>query len=158
MANPANTNALILQNNAPSIPAKNITCLTRLDHNRALGQISERLARAPPPPPLRGAAECGSAIQTLYNPRSPAPAARPQGLPSTEVKNVIIWGNHSSTQYPDVNHGTAGGKPIREAVGDDAWRGPPRRPPTERRRPRPHKARTGFETHARGGGGGGVAG
>ena len=43
------------------------------------------------------------------------------GKPVTEVKNVIIWGNHSSTQYPDVNHGTVGGTPIREAVKDDDW-------------------------------------
>uniref|UniRef100_A0A804LYM4 Malate dehydrogenase n=1 Tax=Zea mays TaxID=4577 RepID=A0A804LYM4_MAIZE len=43
VANPANTNALILKEFAPSIPEKNVTCLTRLDHNRALGQISERL-------------------------------------------------------------------------------------------------------------------
>lgn len=34
---------------------------------------------------------------------------------------MIIWGNHSSTQYPDVNHGTVAGKPIREVVKDDAW-------------------------------------
>ena len=39
VANPANTNALILKENAPSIPAKNISALTRLDHNRALGQV-----------------------------------------------------------------------------------------------------------------------
>ena len=39
VANPANTNALILRENAPSIPAANITALTRLDHNRALGQV-----------------------------------------------------------------------------------------------------------------------
>ena len=43
VANPANTNTLILKEFAPSIPEKNITCLTKLDHNRALGQISERL-------------------------------------------------------------------------------------------------------------------
>lgn len=43
------------------------------------------------------------------------------GKPVTDVKNVTIWGNHSSTQYPDVNHGTVGGKPIREVVGDDEW-------------------------------------
>ena len=43
VANPANTNALILKEFAPSIPEKNITCLTRLDHNRALSQIVERL-------------------------------------------------------------------------------------------------------------------
>jgi malate dehydrogenase len=42
VANPANTNALILKEHAPSIPAENITCLTRLDHNRAIGQLSER--------------------------------------------------------------------------------------------------------------------
>ena len=43
VANPTNTNALILKEFAPSIPEKNITCLTRLDHNRALSQIAERL-------------------------------------------------------------------------------------------------------------------
>lgn len=37
------------------------------------------------------------------------------------VQNVIIWGNHSSTQYPDVNHGTIGGKPIRQVIGDDNY-------------------------------------
>ena len=39
VANPANTNALILAENAPSIPRENITALTRLDHNRVLGQV-----------------------------------------------------------------------------------------------------------------------
>ena len=42
-------------------------------------------------------------------------------VPVKEVKNVIIWGNHSSTQYPDVNHGTVNGTPIRKAVDDDAY-------------------------------------
>lgn len=90
VANPANTNALILKEFAPSIPEKNISCLTRLDHNRALGQISERL-----------------------------------NVQVSDVKNVIIWGNHSSTQYPDVTHATvktaAGEKPVRELVADDQW-------------------------------------
>jgi malate dehydrogenase len=40
IANPANTNALMLKEHAPSIPAENITALTRLDHNRALAQVS----------------------------------------------------------------------------------------------------------------------
>ncbi|XXG89646.1 hypothetical protein AAC387_Pa12g1599 [Persea americana] len=90
VANPANTNALILKEFAPSIPEKNITCLTRLDHNRALGQISERL-----------------------------------NVQVSDVKNVIIWGNHSSTQYPDVNHATiktrGGEKPVKELVSDGEW-------------------------------------
>ncbi|XP_026426356.1 malate dehydrogenase-like [Papaver somniferum] len=90
VANPANTNALILKEFAPSIPEKNISCLTRLDHNRALGQVSERLS-----------------VQV------------------SDVKNVIIWGNHSSTQYPDVTHATVktsvGKKAVKELVADDAW-------------------------------------
>lgn len=40
------------------------------------------------------------------------------GVHVSDVKNVIIWGNHSSTQYPDVNHGTVSGKPIREVLAD----------------------------------------
>ena len=90
VANPANTNALILKEFAPSIPEKNITCLTRLDHNRALSQIAERLK--------------------VY---------------VTDVKNVIIWGNHSSTQYPDVNHATVtttnGERLVKELDTDDHW-------------------------------------
>lgn len=86
VANPANTNALILKENAPKVKDENITCMTRLDHNRALGQVALKM-----------------------------------DVPVTEVKNVIIWGNHSSTQYPDVTHGTVAGKPIKEAIGDDKY-------------------------------------
>lgn len=39
VANPANTNAYILSHFAPSVKKENITCLSRLDHNRAIGQI-----------------------------------------------------------------------------------------------------------------------
>jgi malate/lactate dehydrogenase len=35
------------------------------------------------------------------------------------VSGVIIWGNHSSTQYPDVNHSTIFGVPVRELLDDD---------------------------------------
>jgi malate dehydrogenase len=41
--------------------------------------------------------------------------------PVDEVKGVIIWGNHSSTQYPDVRHATVDGKPAREVCTDAAW-------------------------------------
>jgi malate dehydrogenase len=40
VGNPANTNALICQQNAPAIPAQNFTAMTRLDHNRALAQLA----------------------------------------------------------------------------------------------------------------------
>ena len=54
--------------------------------------------------------------------RPPQVALR-AGVHVSEVRNVIIWGNHSSTQYPDVNHGTVGGAPIRAALpaADGAW-------------------------------------
>jgi malate/lactate dehydrogenase len=39
IANPANTNAFILSHFAPQVARQNITCLSRLDHNRAVGQI-----------------------------------------------------------------------------------------------------------------------
>ncbi|GAA3599147.1 malate dehydrogenase [Klugiella xanthotipulae] len=42
VGNPANTNALIAQRNAPDIPTNRFTALTRLDHNRAVGLLAER--------------------------------------------------------------------------------------------------------------------
>ena len=86
VANPANTNAGILMRSAPGIPKENITCLTRLDHNRALAQLALR-----------------------------------SNTPTRDVRNAIIWGNHSSSQYPDVNHATICGKPAREVIADDVF-------------------------------------
>jgi malate dehydrogenase len=37
------------------------------------------------------------------------------------IRNVIIWGNHSAKQYPDIAHAVIGGRPAQEVVGDDAW-------------------------------------
>ena len=42
VGNPANTNALIAQRNAPSLSPDRFTAMTRLDHNRALAQLSEK--------------------------------------------------------------------------------------------------------------------
>src|SRR6056300_727678 len=42
VGNPANTNALITQRNAPDIDAKNFTAMTRLDHNRAMTQLAQK--------------------------------------------------------------------------------------------------------------------
>ncbi|AKU16091.1 malate dehydrogenase [Luteipulveratus mongoliensis] len=44
--NPANTNALIAQSNAPDIPAERFTALTRLDHNRAIAQLAAKTGAA----------------------------------------------------------------------------------------------------------------
>ena len=86
VGNPANTNAAILSRAAPNVDPKNISALTRLDHNRASSHL---------------AIKCGVSCD--------------------KVSGVIIWGNHSSTQYPDVRHATVDGKPAREVCTDAAW-------------------------------------
>ena len=48
------------------------------------------------------------------------------GVPVNNVSKVIIWGNHSSTQFPDVSNAavvTASGdsKSVHEAINDEAW-------------------------------------
>ena len=44
VGNPANTNCLIAMNNAPDIPRERFTSMMRLDHNRAIAQLSSKLA------------------------------------------------------------------------------------------------------------------
>ena len=39
----------------------------------------------------------------------------------SKVKNVIIWGNHSSTQYPDVTHATINDKPVQDLIKDEKY-------------------------------------
>ncbi|AAF09906.1 malate dehydrogenase [Deinococcus radiodurans] len=85
VGNPANTNALIAQQNAPDLDPKCFTAMVRLDHNRALSQLAEKT---------------GAAV--------------------SDIKNVTIWGNHSSTQYPDLSQATVNGKPALEQV-DRTW-------------------------------------
>ena len=45
VGNPANTNSLITQRNAPSIDPRNFTAMTRLDHNRAMTQIAQKTGK-----------------------------------------------------------------------------------------------------------------
>ncbi len=47
--------------------------------------------------------------------------AEKAGVHTTAVKNMIIWGNHSSTQYPDVYNATINGKNAAQVINDDAW-------------------------------------
>ncbi len=85
VGNPANTNALIAQANAPDLDPKCFTAMVRLDHNRAKGQLASKT-----------------------------------GAHNTDVRKMIIWGNHSSTQYPDIHHATVKGKSALSLV-DQAW-------------------------------------
>ena len=70
----------------PDLDPGRFTAMTRLDHNRAISQLAQKL-----------------------------------GAPVTDVKKMTIWGNHSTTQYPDLFHAEVGGKNAYEAVGDHEW-------------------------------------
>src|SRR4029077_3915219 len=47
-------------------------------------------------------------------------AARAE-VPVEEVRDLAIWGNHSSTQFPDFYHATIGGRPAVETIADEVW-------------------------------------
>ena len=77
VGNPANTNALIALSHAPDLNPNQFSCLTRLDHNRALSMIAKKV-----------------------------------NAPLEKVSNVAIWGNHSSTQFPDTAYCRVAGEPL----------------------------------------------
>lgn len=85
VGNPANTNAMIASANAPDLNPLQITAMTRLDHDRALAQLSQKLK-----------------------------------VPVSSIERVGIWGNHSATQFPDLNHALVDGKWIRGDL-DNNW-------------------------------------
>ena len=69
VGNPANTNALIIEENTKNIPTENISSLMRLDQNRAKSILSVKT-------------DCRV----------------------EQISQLIVWGNHSATQYPDINN------------------------------------------------------
>ena len=92
VGNPANTNCLIAQQNAPDIPADRFTSMMRLDHNRAIAQLANK-------------------VQEVQDPQ----------VGVDDVTNMTVWGNHSPTQYPDVFHAKVKGKSAAEVVDDREW-------------------------------------
>jgi malate dehydrogenase len=85
VGNPANTNALIAQRNAPDINPRQFTAMMRLDHNRAMTQIAQKT-----------------------------------GKTVNDVTNMLVWGNHSATQYPDLHQAKVSGETAIDLV-DQAW-------------------------------------
>ena len=61
------------------------------------------------------------AMTMLDENRAKTQLAQKAGVDVTEVTNMTIWGNHSSTQYPDFYSAKIGGKSAAEVIGDDAW-------------------------------------
>jgi malate dehydrogenase len=62
-----------------------------------------------------------TAMTRLDHNRAISQLARKVGAPVTDVKQMTIWGNHSTTQYPDLFHAEVGGKNAYDAVGDHEW-------------------------------------
>lgn len=62
-----------------------------------------------------------TAMTRLDNNRAASFVAHKAGVQVSEVENVIIWGNHSSTQYPDISHAKVGGKPATTVITDTNW-------------------------------------
>jgi len=85
VGNPANTNSLIAQRNAPAINPRQFTAMTRLDHNRAMTQLAQKT-----------------------------------GKTINDVTKLTIWGNHSSTQYPDIHQTKVAGTDAMSLI-DQAW-------------------------------------
>jgi len=86
VGNPANTNCLIAMSNADGVPRERFTAMMRLDHNRAIAQVANRL-----------------------------------GMEISEVTNMTVWGNHSTTQYPDLVNARVSGESAWDAIDDEAW-------------------------------------
>ena len=61
------------------------------------------------------------AMTRLDENRAKAQLAEKAGVHVTEVSNMTIWGNHSSTQYPDFYNAKIGGKPALDVIKDEAW-------------------------------------
>ncbi len=61
------------------------------------------------------------ALTLLDQNRAVAQIAEKAGVSVSEIKNLAIWGNHSSTQYPDFYYATIQGRPLRDIISDEDW-------------------------------------
>jgi malate dehydrogenase len=61
------------------------------------------------------------AMTRLDENRAKTQLAKKASVPVTEVSNLAIWGNHSSTQFPDFAHAVISGRAAPEAIDDEAW-------------------------------------
>src|SRR3990172_6178451 len=63
-----------------------------------------------------------TAMMRLDHNRSLAQLAEKTGTHTTAIRRMIVWGNHSATQYPDISHCTIGGKPAHSLVSNQWYR------------------------------------
>lgn len=84
VGNPANTNALIAMSNAPDVPNERFTAMTRLDENRAVSMLAEKLS-----------------------------------VGVDKIQDLVIWGNHSPSMFPDLFNAMVNGEQAVEKVDMD---------------------------------------
>ena len=84
VGNPANTNALIAMSNAPDIANERFTAMTRLDENRAVAQLAQKL-----------------------------------GVGVEDINDLVVWGNHSPTMFPDLFNAKVNGERASDKVDQD---------------------------------------
>jgi len=85
VGNPANTNSLIARTHARDIPAERFTAMTRLDENRAVAQLAQKL-----------------------------------DVGVEDIQDLVVWGNHSPTMFPDLFNAKVGGEKASDKV-DLGW-------------------------------------
>jgi len=73
-----------------------------------------------------------TAMMRLDHNRAISQLAHKTGAAVADVKNLVVWGNHSADQYPDVSYATVAGKAASELV-DEAWLADYFRPPCAKR-------------------------
>jgi len=61
------------------------------------------------------------AMMSLDENRAISQLAKKAGVSVSEVENIAVWGNHSSTQVPDFLHAKISGKPLPQVIGDKKW-------------------------------------
>ncbi len=84
VGNPANTNALIAMSNAPDVPHERFTAMTRLDENRAISMLAQKLS-----------------------------------VGVEDIQDLVVWGNHSPTMFPDLFNATVKGERAVDQVDMD---------------------------------------
>jgi|TARA_B100000513_G_scaffold154432_1_gene73194 malate dehydrogenase len=117
VGNPANTNAAILARAAPGLPTEDIALPLPFSH------------MSHPVFPYTSPGCCSqfhiqaiSCLTRLDQNRAQSMVARKMGVSADKICRVIIWGNHSSTQYPDLRHATGPrGESVMGAIDDQHW-------------------------------------
>jgi malate dehydrogenase len=84
VGNPANTNALIAMSNAPDVPRERFTAMTRLDENRAISMLAQKLS-----------------------------------VGVEDIQDLVVWGNHSPTMFPDLFNAKVNGERAVDQVDMD---------------------------------------